>query len=224
MGQIAKRLTDPAIRERMKRDMSEGTVYRADDWSQVIIPSSANPAHIGRSVSEMAEEAGKSPFDWVFDALLETGGNIGTIMHSMSEDNVQLEMRHPKMMFGTDGFGLPLDGPLAVGAPHPRNFGTFPRILGKYVREDRVISLEEAIWKACGFPAQKLRLQERGLLCKGYKADLVLFNPETIVDKATFLKPFQRSLGIENVIVNGKLVMDHGVHTQARPGVVLTRQ
>ena len=224
MGQIAKRLTDPAIRERMKRDMSEGTVYRADDWRQVIIPSSANPAHIGRSVSEMAEEAGKSPFDWVFDALLETGGNIGTIMHSMSEDNVQLEMRHPKMMFGTDGFGLPLDGPLAVGAPHPRNFGTFPRILGKYVREDRVISLEEAIWKACGFPAQKLRLQERGLLCKGYKADLVLFNPETIVDKATFLKPFQRSLGIENVIVNGKLVMDHGVHTQARPGVVLTRQ
>ncbi|MEM5773622.1 MAG: amidohydrolase family protein, partial [Anaerolineaceae bacterium] len=134
MEQIAMRLMDPAVRNRMQQDMISGNVYRADDWSKVIIPSSANPAHIGRPISEMAEEAHKSPHEWVFDALLETKGNIVTIMHSMSEENVHLQMRHEKMMFGTDGFGLPFDGPLAVGAPHPRNFGTYPRIFGKYVR------------------------------------------------------------------------------------------
>ncbi len=218
------RLTDRATRDKMTEDMSSGGVYRAGDWNNLMIASSSNPVHIGRNVSELADEAGISPHEWIFDALLETKGNIFTIMYSMSDENLKLQMRHPKMMFGTDGFGFPLDGPMAVGAPHPRNFGTYPRIMGKYVREEKVISLEEAIWKSTGFPAQKLGLRKRGLLRKGFKADIVIFNPDTIIDTSTYIQPYQRPRGIEMVFINGVLVMDHGVHTGARPGVITTRE
>jgi len=221
---IKPRLTDSATRAKMMGDMSRGGVYRAGDWNNLMIASSTNQTHVGRSVAELAEETGKNPYEWIFDALLETTGNIFTVMFSMSEENLKIQMRHPKMMFGTDGFGLPFDGPLAAGAPHPRNFGTFPRFMGKYVREDKVISLEEAIRKATSFPAQKLGLKKRGLLRKGYKADIVIMNPDTVIDKADFIKPFQRPTGIEMVFINGNVVMDHGVHTGARPGVITTRE
>jgi N-acyl-D-amino-acid deacylase len=221
---ILARMPDPATRKKMTESMKSGGVFHMEDWSKVMIPNSANPAHIGRNIGEMAAEAGKTPFDWIFDAVLETKGNITMIIFAMSEDNVKMEMQHPTMMFGTDGWAFPFEGPLAVGAPHPRSYGTFPRVLGKYVREEKVLSLEEAIWKMCGFPAQKLRLKERGLIKKGYKADIVLFNPETVIDRADFLNPFQRPLGIEMVLVNGQVVIDHGAHTGARPGVVTSRE
>jgi N-acyl-D-amino-acid deacylase len=200
--------------------MKSGGVFYMEDWSKVTIPNSANPVHVGRNIGEMAAEAGKTPYDWIFDAVLETKGNIAVIIFAMSEDNVKMQMHHPTMMFGTDGFGIPFEGPLAAGAPHPRSFGTFPRILGKYVREEKVLSLEEAIYKMCGFPAQKLRLKERGLIKKGYKADIVLFNPDTVIDKADFINPFQRPIGIEMVMVNGEVVIQHGVPTKARPGMI----
>ena len=224
LQQILSRVIDPESCKKMAKDMTSGSIYSVEDWGKVMIPNSANPAHIGRMVAELADEAGKTPYEWVFDAILETKGNISTIMYTVSEENIKMQMRHPSMMFGTDGIGLPFEGPMAIGAPHPRNFGTYPRILGKYVREEKVISLEEAIWKATGFPAQKLRLRERGLIRKGYKADLVILNADTIIDTADFIKPFQRPLGIEMVFVNGLVVMDHGVHTKARPGVITTRE
>jgi N-acyl-D-amino-acid deacylase len=224
LNEIFVRIADSATRKKMTESMKSGGVFFMEDWSKVIIPNSANPAHIGRDIASLAAEAGKTPHDWIFDAVLETKGNIGVIIFSMSEDNVKTQMKHPGMMFGTDGFGMPFEGPLAVGAPHPRSFGTFPRILGKYVRQEKVLSLEEAIYKMCGFPAQKLHLKERGLIKKGYKADIVLFNPDTIIDKADFTNPFQRPPGIEMVLVNGVTVIDHGVHSKARPGVITSRE
>jgi len=218
------RAADPNTRKKLTASMTSGGDFCMADWSRGVIPTSANPAHVGRNIAELAAAQGKTPHDWIYDAILETGGNIATILFTISEGNVKMQMQHPAMMFGTDGFGMPFDGPFATGAPHPRSFGTFPRVLGKYVREEKVIPLEEAVWKMSGFPAQKLRLKERGLVRKGYKADLVLFNPETVIDKADFFNPFQRPLGIEMVLVNGNVVLDHGIHTGARPGVVLTRE
>lgn len=219
---ILARCADPTARKKMSQDMLEGSVFRVDDWGLVMIPTSTNPTHIGRTVIEMAGEAGKTPHEWVFDAILETKGNIHTIMYSVSEENLRMQMRHPNMMFGTDGIGLPFEGPMATGAPHPRNFGTYPRILGKYVREEKVLSLEEAIWKSTGYPAQKLRLKERGLIRKGYKADILIFDPNTIMDTADYIKPYNRPVGVDMVFINGVVAMDHGVQTKARPGVVTT--
>ena len=116
--------------------------------------------------------------------------------------------------------GVPFEGPMAKGAPHPRSFGTFPKVLGKYVREEKVLTLEDAVRRMTGFPAQKLRFRDRGLVKKNYKADLVIFDPETIIDKADFVNPFQRPAGIEHVLVNGDYVVKSGMHTKARPGVV----
>jgi N-acyl-D-amino-acid deacylase len=126
-------------------------------------------------------------------------------------------------MIGTDGVGLATEGPMSEGVPHPRSYGTYPRVLGRYVREQGAISLEEAIWKMSGFPAQKLRWADRGLVKKGYKADLVVLNPDTVADPATYESPHQYPAGIPHVLVNGRLVVHDGRHTQARPGAVLGR-
>ena len=216
-----ERLKDPQTRREISESMKTNAVFFIDDWSKILIPSSANPAHIGRNVTEMAREAGKSDYEWVYDALLETDGNIAVVLFQISEENVKMQMQHPSMMFGTDGFGLPFSGPLAVGAIHPRSFGTFPRVLGKYVRQEKVLKLEEAIYKMCGQPAKKLRLKERGLLKKGYKADVVIFNPDTVIDKADFNSPFQPPLGIEYVLVNGQIAVNKGVRTQVISGEVI---
>jgi N-acyl-D-amino-acid deacylase len=139
----------------------------------------------------------------------------------MSSDNVVQQLRHPAMMIGTDGRGIPFDGPLATGLPHPRNFGTFPRVLGEYVREQQVLTLPEAIHKMTGLPAKTLGFRDRGLLKTGYKADVVVFDPDTVSDRATYLNPFQPPLGIPFVFVNGVRVVDNGKHTSARPGRIL---
>ena len=218
---VIERLTDPQTRSKITESMKNNSVFFVDDWSKILIPSSANPAHVGRNVAEMAEESAKSAYDWVYDAILETKGNITVVLFQISEDNVRMQMQHPSMMFGTDGFGMPFEGPLAAGAPHPRSFGTFPRILGKYVRQEKVLTLEKAIYKMSGQPAKKLRLKERGLLKKGYKADVVIFNPDTVIDKADFSSPFQPSLGIEFVLVNGKIAVENGLRTSVISGEVI---
>jgi N-acyl-D-amino-acid deacylase len=124
-------------------------------------------------------------------------------------------------MFGTDGSGLATEGVLSKGVPHPRNYGTFPRVLAHYVRELGVLSLETAIWKMSGLPAQKLRWRDRGAVKRGYQADLVVFNPDTVQDMATYTHPHQYPQGIHHVVVNGTLVVHDDAHTRARPGRVL---
>jgi len=219
-----KRLADPETRRKMIDDMQVRDSSHGRDWSRVFVGSSpANRAYEGRHVAELAAEAGKPPHDWIFDALLETELSVQMISFGMSEDNRMQELRHPAMMIGTDGTALSTEGILSEGKPHPRSFGTFPRVLGYYARQQGVISLEEAIHKMSGLPAHKLRLVDRGLLKKGYRADLVILDPETVADRATYETPHQYPVGLHHVIVNGRLVIHGGVHTQARPGIVLGR-
>jgi len=219
---IAGRLTDPQTRQKMTADMQSTGFFRIAEWDKVLICGSPKKRdYEGRYIADLAAEAGKSPHDWVFDALMETEGDIGMVLFMMSEENREEELRHPAMMIGTDGAGLAVEGPMSKGVPHPRSYGTFPRVLGHYVRERGVISLEEAIWKMSGFPAQKLRWTDRGLVKKGYKADLVVLDPDTVADRATYEAPHQYPVGIPHVIVNGKLVVHDNSHTQARPGSVL---
>ena len=221
---IAGRLTDPQTRQKMTADMQSTGFFRIAEWDKVLICSSPKKRdYEGRYIADLAAEADKSPHDWVFDALMETEGDIGMVLFMMSEENREEELRHPAMMIGTDGAGLAVEGPMSKGVPHPRSYGTFSRVLGHYVRERGVISLEEAIWKMSGFPAQKLRWTDRGLVKKGYKADLVVLDPDTVADRATYEAPHQYPVGIPHVIVNGKLVVHDNSHTQARPGSVLGR-
>jgi len=131
VADIAKRLMDPATRAKMTKSMQEEGFFKVAEWDKVLIPDASNPAYVGRYIAELAEESGKTPHEWIFDALLETQGQIGMILFMMSEDNVKMQLTHPSMMIGTDGAGMPFEGPMAKGAPHPRNFGTFPRVLGK---------------------------------------------------------------------------------------------
>ena len=217
---IVGRLTDKAARQKMEHSMKTEGFFKVAEWDKVLIPSASNPAYVGKYISELADVAGKTPYDWIFDALLETQGQIGMILFMMSEENVKMQLTHSSMMIGTDGAGVPFEGPFAQGAPHPRSFGTFPRVLGKYVREEGVLTLEDAVRRMTGFPAQKLRYTDRGLLKQGNKADLVIFDPLTILDKADYVNPFQKPDGIDHVLVNGVYVVRSGMHTRARPGVV----
>ena len=213
-----QRLADANTRRKMAAEMQSS----GREWNLVFISSAPkHRAYEGRHIADLAAEAGKSPYDWIFDVLLETELDIGMIGFGMSEENRQQELRYPTMMIGTDGTALATTGPLSKSKPHPRNFGTFPRVLGHYIREQKVISFEEAIRRMCGLPAQKLRWANRGLVKNGYKADLVILNPDTVADRATYENPHQYPAGIHHVIVNGKLVIHNDVHTLARPCIVL---
>ena len=208
-----KRLIDAESRRQVAAAMDPNA------WEKVFISKSPrNRAYEGRHVADLAAESGKDPMDWTFDALIETELDIDMIRFSMYEENKNAELRHPAMMIGTDGSGLATEGPLSTGIPHPRSYGTFPRVLGHYVREQGVISLEEAVWKMCGLPAQKLRWADRGLIRKGYRADLVVLDPDTVADRATYQEPHQYPIGIHHVLVNGEVVISDGVHTRALPG------
>jgi N-acyl-D-amino-acid deacylase len=139
----------------------------------------------------------------------------------MSQENRQKEMQFSGMMFGTDGVGMIATGPMAKGVPHPRNYGAFPRVLGRFVRDLKAIELEEAIYKMTGKPAGKLRLNDRGLIRPGLAADLVIFDPAEVSDRATYESPHQYAKGIFHVIVNGNLVIHQATHSGARPGRIL---
>jgi N-acyl-D-aspartate/D-glutamate deacylase len=182
-----------------------------------------NPAlemYQGRRVSEIARMRGQGddPAETVFDIIHEEGNFPGGVFHNMSEEDVQTVMPCPWVAVASDGTALNLNVP---GFPHPRSFGTNVRVLGKYVRDDGVLRLEDAVRKMTSLPAQVLRLSDRGVLRQGYWADVVIFDPDQVADRATFEQPKQYPVGIEYVLVNGQLVVDHGEHTGARPGQVL---
>ncbi len=221
---VAGRLSDAETRQKMASDMQTKGFFSIVEWDTVLISGSPNNRdYQGRYIADMARESGKTPYDWIFDALLETEGEMSMVLFMMSEDDCKLALQHAAMMIGTDGSGYATEGPLSKGVPHPRNYGTYPRVLGHYVRELGVISLEDAVWKMSGFPAQKLRWSDRGLVKKGYQADLVVLNPDTVAERSTYTAPHQYPAGIPHVIVNGKLVVHNDDHTQTRPGSVLRR-
>lgn len=174
----------------------------------------------GKRLSEIAAARGRDPANTIVDLLLATEGQLGMLVFMMSEPNVELQLKQPWMKFGTDAEGWDPDS-AAKGLTHPRSYGTFPRILGHYVRERKVIPLEDAVRKASSAVATRLSIADRGVLKQGFLADVVVFDPATIADKATFTEPHQLSVGMKHVFVNGTHVWRDGTHTGATPGRVL---
>ena len=238
---LIARLKDPRERARIRKEMEntnpswESRYQSAGTWQNVQLagigrtrggtndPVSPNRKYEGMRVLEAAKQAGKDPFDFVFDLLIEERASVSCVYFIIDEADLALAMKQPWVSIGSDGSALAVDGPLRAGVPHPRNFGTFPRVLGRYVRELKVVPLEDAIRKMTSLPASILGLTDRGTLKTGMWADLVIFDPATVADKATFEDPFQYPVGIDTVLVNGTVVLDEGKHTNARPGKVLKR-
>jgi N-acyl-D-amino-acid deacylase len=238
---LIERLKNKQERARIRKEMEntnpawESRYQSAGTWQNVQLaaigrtrggandPVSPNRKYEGMRVAEAAKQAGKDPFDFVFDLLIEERGSVGCVYFIIDEADLALAMKQPWVAVGSDGSSLAIEGPLRAGVPHPRNFGTFPRVLGRYVREMKVIPLEEAIRKMTSLPASILGLPDRGTITEGQWADLVIFDPATVADKATFEDPFQYPVGIDTVLVNGTVVLDEGQHSGARPGKVLRR-
>ena len=169
----------------------------------------------------IAKATGKKPVDVIFDLILEDRAMVPAVFFLISEDDVRYAMKIPWVSVGSDGEAVRPDGILGRGKPHPRWYGTFPRILGKYVREEKVLPLEEAVRKMTSLNAGKLGITDRGVLREGAKADITVFDAARVIDKATFENPHQYPLGIEYVIVNGTLTLDKGQHLGAKPGRII---
>jgi N-acyl-D-amino-acid deacylase len=224
-----ERLRDPALRAKIRDQFinppppkpggpSWDNSVNNVGWENIVISSvegKKNQGWVGRSVAEIAGGEGKDPAEMAFDILVEENGRVGMILFSMDEKKMVMGLRHPLGMVCTDG--------LLGGRPHPRVYGTFPRILGRYVREKKDLTLEEAIRKMTSLPARRLGLKDRGVLAEGMAADLVVFNPNTIADRGTYDNPRQYPIGIRQVIVNGILSVEGGQHTGKLGGRVLKR-
>jgi N-acyl-D-aspartate/D-glutamate deacylase len=229
---LIERLGDTAARARMKQDIERGIPgwynhYTAvgRDWSRMLI-SGDNPYKgltMDVVIAKRSEgiEPPPDPLDVLFDLLIEENGSVGTVYAHHSESDMNLALSQPWCSVGSDGSALAIDGPLRRGNPHPRNFGTFPRVLGVYVREQGLLTLEDAICKMTSLNAAKIGITDRGLLRPGFFADMTVFDPEKIIDRATYTEPFQYNDGMEYVIVNGQVVLEGEMHTGARPGRVL---
>jgi dihydroorotase/N-acyl-D-amino-acid deacylase len=229
---MIERLKDPAMRARIRQDMETPSSQWNNEWQQVKGPESfvvsavQNPKLIplqGKSIAEIARLWNKDPVDTVFDILIEDEAFTMVGMFIMDEPDVALALRQPWVSICNDSQGSALDGVLGREHPHPRAFGTFPRILRKYVREEKLLTLEDAIRKFTSLPAGRMRFADRGVLKAGMWADVVVFDPETVRDLATFDQPNQLSEGMRFVLVNGVPVIEEGKMTNALPGKVLTR-
>jgi len=222
LEQLIDRLKDKKIRQSMKADTLKKV--KGYGWDKIVI-SNVHKEHnkelIGKNIREAAAAKNVDPYEFVCDLIINEGWNVSHVGFGMSEEDTEMVLRHPLVMLGSDGSSLAPYGPLSEGKPHPRNYGTYPRFLGYYVRERKILSLPEAIKKATSMPAAKIGLQDRGSLKEGNFADIVIFDPVTIADKATFIDPHQYPVGIDYVIVNGKIVIDHDNHTGELPGKVL---
>jgi N-acyl-D-amino-acid deacylase len=224
---LVARLRDPASRRRIRDEMVAdrpdlATLDGASHWHQVLVARCrGNRALEGKRLGEIAIEQARDPFDLCFDLLIQEDGYVGCVFFSMCEEDVQTVMRWRHTMIGSDASSVAPYGMLAEGRPHPRAYGTFARVLGRYVRELGVLTWEEAVHKMTGLPAARLGLAGRGRIAPGAYADVVVFDPATVRDCATFQEPHQYAAGIEHVLVNGVAVVSHGEHTGALPGRVL---
>ena len=226
-GKLLDNLRDPATRERIRAEvLSDRT-----EWENLC--SLATPAGVlvlelqkpenrrwaGKRLAEIAADQQKPWLDTAIDLIVSEGTRIGTIFFMMSEENVVLQLRQPWIKIGTDAGGIDPDS--ARGLTHPRAYGTYPRILGRYVREQGVLPLEDAVRKMASAVATRLGIRDRGLLQEGYFADVVVFDPTTVIDRATFERPHQLSVGVRHVFVNGVGVVRNGRHTGAKPGRIV---
>lgn len=214
------RLNDSEIKKEVIEEMKKNNF----DYSKVIISiSSLNKNLNHRRVVDIARSQGKSVEETIVDILVASGGRVVTMMKVLSEENVSKIIQHPFSIISSNGAGYNLNHKKSGELVHPRNFGSFPRVLGKYVRERKILSWEEAIYKMSGKPAEKFRIKKRGVIKKGNFADLVIFNPDKIRDLATMDNPYQYSKGINYVIVNGDIILEKGKYNGKRAGKVIRR-
>jgi N-acyl-D-amino-acid deacylase len=224
---LVERLKNPGIRNRLRQEMKEGqsSIFRASDWNTIMIAyCKRHREYEGKTIAEIVKQKGIDPFDFVFDLLIEEKASVAIVIFMMCERDMRVVLRHSVSMMGSDSSATAPYGVLGRGKPHPRTYGTFPRVLGEYVRRKKLLTLENAVRKMTSFPAQKLRLRDRGLIREGMWADVTVFNPEKIGDKATYAKPHQYAVGIRYVIVNGNVVIANGKHTRKLPGKALRLQ
>jgi N-acyl-D-amino-acid deacylase len=224
---LIKRLKNPETRKKLEVDMKKGVAgwesqLKEAGWDATVIADcKGHPEYEGKKISEIAKEKGKDVLDFVFHLLIEEMASVSVIRYMMREEDVCTVLKHPVSAIGTDASVRAPYGVLGKGKPHPRSYGTFPRVLGKYVREEGLLTFEEAVRKMTLLPTQKLKLKDRGLIREKMWADIVVFNPKTVVDKATYTEPHQYPEGIEYVLVNGKVVIERGRHSGGLPGKVL---
>ena len=226
---LFERLREPNLRKKLRKDIEEGTQgwsspLKAAGWDATVIARSKNhPEFEGKSIEEITRSRRIDAFQFVFDLLLEESAAVSVVRFAMCEEDVRLVLQHPFSMIGTDSSTVAPYGVLGRGKPHPRGYGTFPRVLGKYVRNEKALTLENAVRKMTSLPARKLGLKERGLIREGMYADITVFNPETILDKTTYAEPHQYPEGIEYVLVNGKVTIERNEHTEALAGKALRK-
>jgi N-acyl-D-amino-acid deacylase len=222
-----RRLQDPAVRARVLREMRTPT----DAWESLYLLA-GSPERVllvafkqdslkyltGKTLAEVARMRGKSPEETALDLVVQDDSRVGTVYFLMSENNVRKQIALPWVSFDSDAGSLATEGVFLESNPHPRAYGNFARLLGKYVREEKVIPLQEAVRRLTSLPAENLKVRRRGALRRGYFADIVLFDPATITDHATFERPHQYATGVRHVFVNGVQVLKDGEHTGAKPG------
>jgi N-acyl-D-amino-acid deacylase len=238
-AQLIARLKELSLRDRLKREIRSGLPgwynhYTAvgGEWGRMLVSGQLSPTNRqfqGQTMDAIiaAKAAGRTPvpdaLDVLFELLIEENGSVSTIYAHHTEDDMNLALVQPWSSIGSDGLALAVDGPLRRGHPHPRSFGTFPRILGEYVRNRGLLRLEDAVRKMTSLNAAKAGLVDRGLLRAGQFADVTVFDPTTVIDRSTYLEPFQYGTGIKAVVVNGQVVFDGTRQTAARPGRALGR-
>jgi N-acyl-D-aspartate/D-glutamate deacylase len=228
-AKMLERLKDPAQRTRLKKDIKEGIPgwynhYTAvgGDWRRMLI--SGKSQYEGLTMDRVlalrakGKDPAPDPLDLFFDVLIDEGGTVPTVYEHHTEKDMNRALVQPWCSIGSDGAAYATEGALRRGNPHPRNFGTFPRVLGIYVRERKLLTLEDAVRKMTSLNAAKLGIRDRGLLRAGQFADITIFDADRVIDHSTYEKPFQYNDGIEYVVVNGTVVLDKGKHTDAKPG------
>jgi N-acyl-D-aspartate/D-glutamate deacylase len=228
---LKARLAVPAIRDRLKREIETGSpgwwniVEAAGGWDGVVLANARNAGNAkynGKTISSIAKEMGKSPADAAWDIVAAGNGRVMAIYHMMGEPDIETALRFPWTSIGSDaGATLTAGATDDLGLPHPRSYGNHVRLISRYVKERKVLTLEEAVRKMTSWPATRMRLADRGSIQVGNWADVTIFDLATLDDRATYDEPTRSPTGIEWVLVNGAVVIDHGRHTGAKPGRVL---
>ncbi len=227
---MVERLKDQKVRDRIKNDILNGIegwqnfAHASGGWQNITIATvfkKEGEKFLGKTIEEAAAMENKDPFTFIFDFLVEQQSRVQILVKMMKEEDIEKIISHPMSMIGSDGMSLSTEGIMSSGKPHPRAFGTRARVLARYVREKKLLSVEEAVKKMTSMPASRLRLDRRGLLREGYFADVVVFDPATVEDTATYQDPKQYSKGFETVIVNGKTALQNGMETGVFSGRVL---
>ncbi len=223
IDQFLARVSDPATAARIRQE-TLSKVELIGGWDNVQISGVRTPEDRdaeGKPLGAYAKSLGRDPYETTVALLTRNKGDVGMLGHAMSEDNLEKILAHPLGMVCSDGGGFAVDGPTRRGSPHPRGAGTFPRVLGRYVRERKSLTLAQAIRKMTSQPASRVRLRDRGMIARGMAADVVVFDPATVADTATFNAPFSYPVGIGVVVVNGVVALRDGQRSPVMSGRAL---